>query len=113
MAGMTSEIVKAYMDAPIDGFVRIENAAGPFVLAFTLNYKFQGQDISNRNGDVTIGMYKSSPIPSGAIDIVLTVIDFWGFGWSTIFTKNWKGPIRFAAKIWSTALGSRWEEVPA
>jgi hypothetical protein len=112
MPGMTPEIVRRHLEAAIGGSVQINNTDGWYSAGFTLDYTFEGQRVHIWVGDITIGVHKSAPIPSGATDIALVVMEWWGFGYSTIFTKNWPSPVQFCANIWGTTLNPKWEEVP-
>ena len=108
---MTSEHVKAFLGAEVSGSVQIKNE-GWYSAAFDLWYTLQGNRIHVRITDITIGVTKSAPIPEGATDIALVVEEWWGFGWSTIFTKNWPAPARFCAVTSGTTLNTHWKEVP-
>ena len=111
MAALTHDVIKAHMEASIDASIQINNTTGWYSAAYSLEYDFQGVRIKLWEANITIGTHRSSPVPAGASNIALVVYEWWGFGWSTIFTQNWSSPVRFCADIWGTTLNPQWKEV--
>lgn len=84
---------------------------GGYVARFTLSYMLNGHDFSKHSGDISLGVNKSESIPSGATNIHLKVEEMWGFGWSTIFTKNYDSPATQCFKVYGTTLSPKYAEI--
>ncbi len=78
---------------------------------YTLTYKLNGEFISIHESDITVGTNRSSFIPEGASEIDLLVQEWWGFGYSTIFTQTFAAPVKKCYKVSGTTLDPKWEEI--
>ncbi|MDR8391289.1 hypothetical protein NC796_09085 [Aliifodinibius sp. S!AR15-10] len=98
------------LDAEPGGSILIR-CEGGYVARFTVSYKYKGKEISKHSGDISIGVNKSISIPEGVSDIHLKVEEMWGFGWSTIFTKNFDSPVTKCYKVYGTTLNPKYSKI--
>jgi hypothetical protein len=94
------------MDAEQAGSILVRNSGG-YVARFTITYKVKDKDFSKHSGNFTIGVNKSETIPVGATGINLKVEEMWGFGWSTIFTKDFSEPVTKCYEVYGTTLNPK------
>lgn len=104
------EAVLAHYDGTTTGSITVRNSGG-YVARFSVSYKLNGHEFTKDSGNFTVGVNKSIMIPQGATDIFLKVEEMWGFGWSTIFTKSYPGPVTKCFKVYGTTLNPKWEEI--
>lgn len=104
------DVIMALCDAEQGGSIKIRNE-GAYVARFTLSYKFMDHEFSKHSGDITIWINKSESMPAGATDIHLKVEEFWGFGWSTIFTKDYEAPVTECYRVYGTTLNPKYEKI--
>lgn len=104
------EAVLQHMEAEVGGSILVR-CEGGYVARFTLSYQYGGQGFSKHSGDISIGLNKSESMPSGATDIHLKVEEMWGFGWSTIFTKNYAAPVTECYKVYGTTLDPKYAKI--
>jgi hypothetical protein len=104
------DAVMAHLDAEQGGSILIR-CEGGYVAHFTLSYKVNGQEFSKHSGDISLGVSKSESIPAGATDIHLKVEEMWGFGWSTIFTKDYSQPVTECYKVYGTTLSPAYAKI--
>lgn len=98
------------LDAEVGGSILIR-CEGGYVARFTLSYKYNGHDFSKHSGNISIGINKSESIPSGATNIHLKVEEMWGFGWSTIFTKDFGDAVTECYKVYGTTLSPKYAKI--
>lgn len=104
------DAIVAHMDAEQGGSILVR-CEGGYVARFTLSYTFNGEEFSKHSGDISIGVNKSESIPEGATNIYLKVEEMWGFGWSTIFTKNYSAPVTECFKVYGTTLSPKYAQI--
>lgn len=105
------DAIVAHMDAEQGGSILVR-CEGGFVAKFTLKYKYKGQEFSKHSGDITVGVNKSASMPAGATDIHLKVEEAVFIGtWSTIFTKNYSGPVTECFKVYGTTLSPKYAKI--
>lgn len=92
------------------GTVTVKNDGG-YIARFSVEYSINGKQSTEKTGDFPLGTKKSLGIPSAATDIILTVEEYTGFSWNTIFTLGFGAPVIKCYKIWGTTFGPSWEEV--
>jgi len=97
------------MEAEQGGSILVRNEGGD-VARFSVSYTLNGQSFTKDSGNFTLGVNASIAIPAGATDIHVKVEEMWGYGWSTIFTKNFDAPGTKCYKIYGTTLDPKWEE---
>lgn len=102
--------IMAQLDAEQGGSVLVR-CEGGYVARFTLSYKFEGHEFSKHSGDISLGVSKSESIPAGATDIHLKTEEMWGFGWSTIFAKDYPAPVTECFKVYGTTLSPKYAEI--
>jgi hypothetical protein len=104
------DAIVAHMDAAQGGSILVR-CEGGYVARFTLSYKLNGHDFSKDSGNISLGVNKSESIPAGATDIHLKVEEMWGFGWSSIFTKDYTEPVTKCFKVYGTTLSPKYAEI--
>lgn len=104
------DAILAHMEAEQGGSILVR-CEGGYVARFTLSYKYEGHDFSKHSGDITLGVAKSESLPAGSTEIHLKVEEYWGFGWSTIFTKDYREPITKCFKVYGTTLAPKYAEI--
>lgn len=103
-------VIQAHYEAEQGGSILVR-CEGLFVARFSLSYKFNENDFSKYSGDITLGVNKSESLPAGATNIHLKVEEMWGFGWSTIFTKDFAEPVTKSYKVYGTTLNPKYAEI--
>ncbi|WMJ71868.1 thiol-activated cytolysin C-terminal domain-containing protein [Cytophagaceae bacterium ABcell3] len=104
------DVINAHYDAEQGGSILIR-CEGGYVARFTVSYTFQGKEFSKHSGNISLGVNKSESIPAGATNIHLKVEEMWGFGWSTIFTKDFGSPVTKKYKVYGTTLNPKYSEI--
>jgi hypothetical protein len=104
------DAIVAHMGAETGGSILVR-CEGGYVAKFRVSYKFGGSDFSVDSGNISLGVSKSVTIPAGATNIRLKVEEMWGFGWSTIFTKDYAEPVTKCFKVYGTTLKPKYEEI--
>lgn len=103
-------VIQAHYGAEQGGSILVR-CEGGYVARFTLSYTFSGVEISKHAENISLGVNKSESIPAGATDIHLKVEEMWGFGWSTIFTKDFAEPVSKSYKVYGTTLIPKYAEI--
>lgn len=104
------DAIVAHLDAEVGGSILIR-CEGGYVARFTLSYTYQGREFSKHSGDISLGVNKSESIPAGATNITLKVEEMWGFGWSTIFVKEYPNPVTECFKVYGTTLDPKYAKI--
>lgn len=100
----------AHLSETAAGTIMVRNSGG-YVARFSVSYTLNGHDFTKDSGDFSLGVNKSVDIPAGSTNVRLKVEEMWGFGWSTIFTKNFSGPVTQCYKVYGTTLDPKYEEI--
>ncbi len=100
----------AHMEAEQGGSITVRNAGG-YVARFSITYTLGGHRFTKDSGNFTVGVNKSVSIPSGSTDISLKVEEMWGFGWSTIFTKEYSKPVTECFEVYGTTLQPKYKSI--
>lgn len=95
---------------PAGGSITVRNGGG-YIARFSV--KFRGPDgkcYAENSGNFTLGVSKSIEFPPGSTDIVVKVEEMWGFGWSTILTKEYPTVVRKEFQLYGTTLSPNYHE---
>lgn len=93
------------------GFIRVDNGGG-YVAKFTVEYKLDGEKITNESGQFTLGVSKTIKIPEKATNVFLKVELYWFIGsTSDVFQETFPGPVNRCYKIWGTTLSPSHKQV--
>ena len=93
----------------MSGIIVVRNCRG-YVARFTVKYTHNGQRYTEESGNFTAGVNKSIEFPSGSTDIVVKAEELWGFGWSTIFCKEYSYTVRKWFELTGTTLHPDYHE---
>lgn len=93
----------------MSGIIVVRNCGG-YVARFTVKYTHNGQRYTEESGNFTAGVNKSIEFPSGSTDIVVKAEELWGFGWSTIFCKEYSYTVRKWFELTGTTLHPDYHE---
>ena len=66
---------------------------------------------SENSGNFPLGVKKAIEFPPGSTDIAVKVEEMWGFGWSTIFTKEYPNVVRKEFHLYGTTLHPNYREI--
>lgn len=104
------DAIVAHLDAEQGGSILVR-CEGGYVARFTLSCKYKDHDFSKHSGNISLGVNKSESMPAGATNIHLKVEEMWGFGWSTIFTKDYPSPVTECFKVYGTTLSPKYAKI--
>jgi len=105
------ESLNDHMEAESGGFVCVQND-GAFVAAFSLDYKFGGQEFHQNSGDIPVKQRKCLNIPVGAKEIQLTIkIAIFINVWSVVHRENFGVPTQECYRTTGTTLSPKCEKV--
>ena len=92
------------------GSITVRNS-GAYVARFYVKYTdTDGKRVEHDSGDFTVGVNKSIELPPGSIHIVVKAEEMWGFGWSTIFTKEYPSVVCKEFQLLGTTLDPYYHE---
>ena len=93
------------------GVILVRNNGG-YIARFSVKYR--GPDdrcYSENSGNFPLGIKKAIEFPPGSTDIAVKVEEMWGFGWSTIFTKEYPNVVRKEFHVYGTTLHPTYREI--
>jgi hypothetical protein len=105
-----NNIIQKHYEAEKGGSILVR-CEGGYTARFSISYIFNGKEFSNHADGISLGVNKSLAIPAGATNIHLKVEEMWGFGWSTIFTKDFAKPVIKQYKVYNTTLDPKYAEI--
>lgn len=92
------------------GSITVYNSGG-YVAVFSVTYTLNDERKTDSSSNYSLGVSKTVEIPDGATDVYVICEEYWFPGQkTTIFTKNYDGPVQKCFKIWGTTLNPQWSE---
>ena len=99
----------SYSTVAMSGSITVRNMGG-YVAKFYVEFTVNGQRYTRHSGVFSLGVNKAIELPAGSTDIVVKAEEMWGFGWSTIFVKNYAYVVTKSFELGGTTLDPSYNE---